>query len=278
MPEKDETHDQMKGRTTRSIVEHIIEPLTRDSRCRFFEAPAVLSLSLGGAGGTKGDTRCDTKGGASNDGWACASEAGWCGPATFFVSHAWEDDWREKVEAICEHSARHWAQHRSRAFYWIDVFAICQWPGPERDADLPPEPMPAKQLEPPSSDQTCAGGFAAAIRAASGGLLALMLRWDDPALIKRVWCLYEVLLSSTRDVPITVGLSSAARRRCRAALAAGELSAIFAPVEGIDFATATASVAKDRESILAALCALDMLPSRVDGLKASLCDGLLATR
>ena len=87
------------NKSTRSVRREIVMTETADSRCRYAELPHM-------------------------------KECGRTGPATTFVSHAWDGLWGELVHAISEGS------YDKARFVWVDIFAIRQWPSRVGDLDF----------------------------------------------------------------------------------------------------------------------------------------------
>jgi hypothetical protein len=83
---------------TWEVVQFLVKPATEahGGRCRFAELPCVKPFT---------------------------------GPATVFLSHAWNGNWGDAVAAACQGA-------RMDRFVWIDIAAVRQWPGNEADLDF----------------------------------------------------------------------------------------------------------------------------------------------
>ena len=80
--------------TTADVVRFVVKPATeRHGRCRFADLDSVKAFT---------------------------------GPANTFISHAWAGKWGTLVAAACQ------AAHED-SVVWVDVFAVRQWPGNDRD-------------------------------------------------------------------------------------------------------------------------------------------------
>ena len=77
-------------------MQYLIKPATEANRCRFVDLPFVKPYT---------------------------------GPATVFLSHAWNGKWGDAMAAAC-HGAR------MDRYVWIDVAAVRQWPGNGADLDF----------------------------------------------------------------------------------------------------------------------------------------------
>jgi len=78
------------------VVQYLIKPATEANRCRFSDLPFVKPYT---------------------------------GPATIFLSHAWNGNWGDAVAAACQGA-------RMDRFVWIDIAAVRQWPGNGADLDF----------------------------------------------------------------------------------------------------------------------------------------------
>jgi len=81
---------------TWELVQFLIKPATEANRCRFSDLPFVKPYT---------------------------------GPATVFLSHAWNGNWGDAVAAACQGA-------RMDRFVWIDIAAVRQWPGNGADLDF----------------------------------------------------------------------------------------------------------------------------------------------
>ena len=82
---------------TWELVQFLIKPATEaHGRCRFADLPFVKPYT---------------------------------GPATVFLSHAWNGNWGDAVAAACQGA-------RMDRFVWIDIAAVRQWPGNGADLDF----------------------------------------------------------------------------------------------------------------------------------------------
>jgi hypothetical protein len=84
---------------TWEVVQFLVKPATEaHGRCRFVDLPFIKPYT---------------------------------GPATVFVSHCWGGNWGDLVAAVC-------AGGRMGRIGWIDVGAVRQWPGNEKDLNFRP--------------------------------------------------------------------------------------------------------------------------------------------
>lgn len=84
---------------TRYVRRHFVMSATKETRCRYTELPHMC-------------------------------HGGKVGPATIFISHAWDSIWGDVVRAICHGQSNH------NLFVWIDLFAIRQWPAKVADLNF----------------------------------------------------------------------------------------------------------------------------------------------
>jgi hypothetical protein len=112
------------------------------------------------------------------------------GKAFAFVSHSWDSEWPELVDAICVHSDRWMRDHPAEdpPYYWVDIFAINQHSGTDECTD----DMPDWDHMVPDR------GFERMIES-TGTVLALQDSWVDPRVVHRVWCLYEMTTALAFD-------------------------------------------------------------------------------
>jgi hypothetical protein len=112
------------------------------------------------------------------------------GKALAFVSHSWDSEWAELVDAIKAHSDLRVRTNPTEEppYYWVDIFAINQHFGTDEfQADLPDWDNMAPDR-----------GFQHVIRS-TGTVLALQDSWVDPRVVHRVWCLYEMTTALAVD-------------------------------------------------------------------------------
>jgi hypothetical protein len=124
------------------------------------------------------------------------------GKAFAFVSHSWDSEWAELLDAICAHSDRWVRDHPAEEppYYWVDIFAINQHSGTVECTD----DMPDWDHMAPDH------GFQRVIQR-TGTVLALQDSWVDPRVVHRAWCLYEMTTALALDtVHIEATLSEAA--------------------------------------------------------------------
>ncbi len=202
-----------------------------------------------------------------------------CGRARAFVSHSWDSEWSALVDAIGAHSDRWVHEHPDEPeppYYWIDIFAINQHSGTDESND----DMPGWDSMAPDR------GFQRVIDRA-GLVLALQDRWDDPRIVHRVWCLYEMTTAlSSDDGPSRVptsergfhrveGIIGGADLRDMRARIGGEgtLGAIEEQIGRIDVSTANATNPEDKVKIFALIeCAggCEQLNERVRAMQRRL--------
>uniref|UniRef100_A0A7S3BLX9 Uncharacterized protein n=1 Tax=Haptolina ericina TaxID=156174 RepID=A0A7S3BLX9_9EUKA len=141
------------------------------------------------------------------------------GPPRLFMSHAWENSWGALVIGVQKLAEHH--QEIPLLTCWIDCFAINQHGAQER----------LKELE---STVAVSSNF--------------MIIGDPPAVFTRAWCLYEVvtwLFSGKKKISLCAGTLDEASRTFITA----EPAAVAAAVDGINLASAKASVARDSDEI-----------------------------
>jgi len=95
------------------------------------------------------------------------------GKINFFVSHAWSYKFHELVEAI-----ESFEQRKPGSYYFVDYFAINQW-------------EPAGGLE----------SLRSVIRG-SDALVLVVSPLEQPKLMTRAWCLYELNIALQSNIPI----------------------------------------------------------------------------
>ena len=191
--------DIVSGLKTREVNEVFIQPLTEDTRDSYLE-----HMQREGSAHT--------------------------GPATVFVSHAWEYRFVEDTLASIET----WEAadvSRSNSVYWFDVFTNSQH-------DTPTKPFEWWRSVFRSSIQRI-------------GQTLLVLPWDAPVAISRAWCVFELFCSRA---PLHISMPASSTASFSAALvrdvfAAAASVADFAAPEALsrqrvvfDFSTHLASV------------------------------------
>jgi hypothetical protein len=215
--------------TTRQVHRDVIVPETLQRRCRYVRL-------------MRGQT----------------DEAGrpYYGRPLAFVSHSWDSEWAELVDAIKAHSDRHVRDHPAEEppYYWVDIFAINQHFGTDEfHADMPDWDNMAPEK-----------GFQHVIQR-TGTVLALQDSWVDPRVLHRVWCLYEMTTALAIDsgpsrVPTCARGSHRVEgliggedlRRMRATIgSSSKFGAIEEQIGRIDVRNASATVPSDRAKIFA---------------------------
>jgi hypothetical protein len=178
------------------------------------------------------------------------------GKAFAFVSHSWDSEWAELVDAICAHSDRWVRDHPAEEppYYWVDIFAINQHIGTVECTDDMPD------WDHMAPDR----GFQRVIESA-GTVLALLDSWVDPRVVHRVWNLCEMATALALDngpsrVP-TWGrgfhrvegiIGREDLRHMRATIGSSfKFNAIEEQIGRIDVRTANATVPSDRYWIFA---------------------------
>jgi hypothetical protein len=179
--------------TTRQIVQNVIVPKTCEPQCRYVRL-------------MRGQT----------------DETGrpFYGRALAFVSHSWDSEWSELVDAICLHSDC-WVRDQAALsllhptegpsepvtppYYWIDIFAINQHEGTdEKNEDMPGWDSMAphrgfQRVIRNTGGQRVIGNTGLPGLVPPGLVLALQDPWDDPRIVHRVWCLYEMTTALSVD-------------------------------------------------------------------------------
>ncbi len=147
------------------------------------------------------------------------------GTATCFVSHAWHGRFADTVDCIRQYEESH-----PGTFFWIDVLCCNHH----------------ETRENPSAWWSTM--FRENLRQI-GSLLLVLSPWQDPAPLKRIWCLFELHCAASSHTTITSLVPHSDAERFREAVR-DNFAAIQAPVLALDARSASAAVASDREQIL----------------------------
>jgi hypothetical protein len=153
-------------------------------------------------------------------------------PATHFVSHVWGYDFREMVEAVLSMSEDEGGGEG--VFVWLDVLTVNQHKASDNAYDK----------------DWWANTFKKAV-AAFGHTVLVMMPWEDPAPLKRSWCLWEILATLEGGAALDVRLHAREKDRLAAALRQNDDS-VALNMSKLDVAKAEAWSKEDQANILAA--------------------------
>eukprot|EP00047_Mylnosiga_fluctuans_P017026 m.58223 g.58223 ORF g.58223 m.58223 type:complete len:800 (-) comp6880_c0_seq1:40-2439(-) len=169
-------------------------------------------------------------------------------PATCYVSHAWSGRFDDVVEALSQHEERH-----PHTYYWIDLLANNQ------HITYTYKPTWWTTTLPRNIN--------------SAHTMALILApWDDPAPLKRAWCLYELFTAINMGCDLHVLVPARERDSFRGAIENNFESAVLGPLSRIDSANAEASQPSDMEQIFLAVDS--NVPGGFSSVNETICRGL----
>ncbi len=177
-----------KGMTTAEVVEDIIKPITKLFKCSF-----VHFLS-----NTNGKSPPDI--GFSPGRFSKSSY----GPGNIYISHAWDYKFEDLVNSLegAEDSQNKskdsgmlsmLLDRRQQNYYWIDVFCMNQWK-PICTATKCPSMNWFRNSLPNLIKHI-------------GTFCLIMVPWNEPIVLHRLWCLYEMAACYMVSVNINVRLS-----------------------------------------------------------------------
>eukprot|EP00730_Choanoeca_flexa_P020068 TRINITY_DN9810_c0_g1_i2.p1 TRINITY_DN9810_c0_g1~~TRINITY_DN9810_c0_g1_i2.p1 ORF type:complete len:739 (+),score=174.66 TRINITY_DN9810_c0_g1_i2:71-2287(+) len=164
------------------------------------------------------------------------------GPATVFVSHAWQYRFHHVVEAMLDYAADH-----PDTYFWFDLFVNNQ----NQAAELPQEWWSTT--------------FKTSIHLV-GTILLVLSPWDNPVPMTRAWCLWEILCAVTDpDVELLIRLPRSQRRAFHDGLAEN-FDVILDSLMKIDARKAEAYHQHDKDMIFKAIessIGFDLMNERV---------------
>ena len=166
------------------------------------------------------------------------------GVATWYVSHAWARPFLELLEAL-EHFFDSQAQGRDTAV-WLDVVSVAQHAAPSR---------PCRWFH-----------SLHAVIQSIGNMVMVMAPWDQPTVLLRAWCLFELhACGSDSNCRFEVALPQLQRRRLASDLAA-TAEAFNAFLLSARMERGESSLAADRDGVFAAV--RDSVPVGLAGVDA----------
>ncbi len=157
------------------------------------------------------------------------------GPATAMISHTWRYSFQGVAKTII-HYGEEYENKTGRPFYiWMDMFILNQFA--------------TESFNPDWLKQT----FTNVIKDI-GLTVSIMSPFEDPASFKRVWCLWEVYLS-TRYAKLEVALPPDQKERFEEALLSDpySITTMLEKIDQIDAENAEAFDPKDKEMIFEAI-------------------------
>ena len=169
------------------------------------------------------------------------------GPATHFVSHVWGYDFRRMLEAVLELEGSE--AEPDSVFVWLDVLSVNQHKASDNAYDK----------------DWWSSTFKRAI-GAFGRTVLVMMPWEDPAPLKRSWCLWEILSSLEGKATLDVRMHADEKERFAEALRT-DFGSIQLSMSKIDVAKAEAWSKEDQANILEAVKATE---GGVNGVNAAI--------
>ena len=169
------------------------------------------------------------------------------GPATHFVSHVWGYDFRRMLEAVLELEGSE--AEPDSVFVWLDVLSVNQHKASDNAYDK----------------DWWSSTFKRAI-GAFGRTVLVMMPWEDPAPLKRSWCLWEILSSLEGKATLDVRMHADEKERFAEALRT-DYDSIQMSMSKIDVAKAEAWSKEDQANILEAVKATE---GGVNGVNAAI--------
>ncbi len=157
------------------------------------------------------------------------------GPATAMISHTWRYSFQAVAKSII-HYAEEYEKKSGHPFYiWMDMFILNQFA--------------TESFNPDWLKQT----FTNVIKDI-GLTVSIMSPFEDPASIKRVWCLWEVYLS-TRYAQLEIAFPPDQKKRFEEALLSDpySITTMLEKIDQIDAENAEAFDPKDKEMIFDAI-------------------------
>lgn len=139
------------------------------------------------------------------DGVDQASGAAWAATQTVFVSHSWGCKFRRIVETIRNFERMHGGGRGGRPhYYYLDVLCINQ----HDLAELTSKGEVAGRRRTASTDAIAAALLETLDRSIETAetVLVAIDRWDEPAPLSRIWCLFEIWRAThALDTPVRMG-------------------------------------------------------------------------
>lgn len=118
------------------------------------------------------------------------------GDATVFISHAWEGNFKELIEALELHfreKERHCNEPFDDVVVWMDIFSTNQHRG---NNNL--QPLPFEWWS--ETFKTAIGEI--------GYTVMIFIPWDDPIPLTRAWCLFELYCTVDMECRFEVAMTS----------------------------------------------------------------------
>ena len=173
---------------------------------------------------------------------------GWLGKPNMFVSHWWGYSFVTLLEMIHAHEKRRKAVGEPPAYYFFDIFVLNQW---QLFRGCTSDEAKREQLVISLRQSLIACGRV--LLCCAGGPSGLP-GWESPAVLRRVWCLFEVFHSIREGVEIVIQLGPDDEAGFWIALNKKDgPSRVKAALDAIQIEDAHASVEADKQLIKQAI-------------------------
>jgi len=192
-------NSKRSGMTTAQVVEEFVKPVTKLHRCSLAHFVSSTDHSVPAGMGFSVPGKLSAKSGV--------------GPGNVYISHAWDYPFAELVDAIAayEEDMRK-ASHegilatvtgtKHRYYYWLDALSMNQWKPLCTSKKCPRITWFRDDL--PNLIRTI------------GTFCMIILPWNQPLVLHRTWCLYEMTAAYKVSVELSMRFS---RKRHRMFLA-----------------------------------------------------------
>jgi hypothetical protein len=147
---------------------------------------------------------------------------------------------------IREHEARRKAAGEPPAFYFFDIFCLNQH---QLFKDCTSDEAARLQLV--TSLRNCLIACGNLLLCCGPGSCDNAEGWESPAVLTRIWCLFEVFVALKEDIEITIQFGRSDERAFRIALEKGGPARIQTALSAIRVAEENSSVESDKHLILA---------------------------
>jgi len=142
------------------------------------------------------------------------------GKMEYFVSYSWSYKIGDLIAALREIEVSLKRKPQNPVYFFIDCVCINQWNPAQHINDL---------------DQTIGNGK---------GLVMVIIDWKNPVPFKRAWCLFEISVALSLNIPIHVAMTKDAMRTFRKALFS-DFDTVLNKIGEIDVRDAKATFEKD---------------------------------
>eukprot|EP00041_Stephanoeca_diplocostata_P026847 m.731430 g.731430 ORF g.731430 m.731430 type:complete len:685 (-) comp23058_c1_seq3:208-2262(-) len=146
-------------------------------------------------------------------------------PATIFVSHAWQYGFMAASEVMINYAT----EQSTPQYFWLDLFSNSQHDTSQR---------PYEWWE--TVFKTTIGKI--------GSVLLIMMPWNNPAPLKRAWCLFEIFCSIEENTKLALRLPEGQQDELVSSLSTGD-SIVLQHLGEIDAERAESSNEHDRQMI-----------------------------